>query len=673
MEKKHRFKNIFKSGKNKEKKNKVKKKRNKNEYPLKRVLVLFSVTAFVAALVCAAATMSFTGDVIGGKAPESEHNIGQLNNKDETVYIYTDNSGKAQSAVVNAYLKNNQEQPEIRDRTELKNIINVDELKNPPTDNKDGTVTWKTNGKDVSYEGEGNVKELPVSVDVRYFLNGREIEPDMVEGVSGYLEIQLSYKSTETAYVNGKNVNVPYFATSMVTFENELTHIKVSSGKVIKDGSSSVVLCTAMPGASSIIGPGADLGYSDIVTISGTASDFSENQIVTTCSGDALTLIDNESVANMNMDDVVDWLGEASKETLADSKKTAYAMRFASSNVAPKAVDVTHKIKDKTEELSEKMPETLKKIRKATGQVAAKADVATYTLNQIEKKLNKHEKTTKKDYELAKKEVKNSISELKDKVKLSKLKEEAVLDAFVEAGTVTEGDSVYNAFQDSINNLDAILKELDENGISSKVNKLIKITDTSEKLLQEIYNMLNKNSWLKNEIKSKRINKYLTSRELYIFKKYIKAIKNSEGKYESVLDVTSSLPYRSKELYNVLDKLLKQKNKKSLVGYTKTIAEAMRDVDQNTIRLAELFGSATSSSERITQQMDEIYTDYICDLTQRYDTNIRGITERINVLKQAEEQASVYSGLSEDMEGTSLYMIFTPIGAEKNSIADLLK
>ena len=57
-------------------------------------------------------------------------------------------------------------------------------------------LTWDTNGADIYYQGTTE-KELPVSVKLTYYLDGKKISPSELKGKSGHLKIKLIIQITQ--------------------------------------------------------------------------------------------------------------------------------------------------------------------------------------------------------------------------------------------------------------------------------------------------------------------------------------------------------------------------------------------------------------------------------------------------------------------------------------------
>ncbi|WP_024866449.1 hypothetical protein [Butyrivibrio sp. FCS014] len=184
-----------------------------------------------------------TNSLLGSVANES--------GKVETVYVTADANGAVNDVIVSEWLKNAEASPELSDKTELKNIVNVkgDETF---TDNGDGTVTWEAGGSDIYYQGTTD-KELPVKMNITYTLDGKEIAPEDLAGKSGKVTIRFEYENNakQTVDVDGKNYDVytPFAMVSGMMLDAEkFTNVEISNGKVISDGGNYIVMGVAVPG-----------------------------------------------------------------------------------------------------------------------------------------------------------------------------------------------------------------------------------------------------------------------------------------------------------------------------------------------------------------------------------------------------------------------------------------
>lgn len=171
--------------------------------------------------------------------------------KDETVYIVTDASGNPTNITVNDQLKNKDGKASLVDKTDLKDIVNVNG-DGSYKENDDGTITWETGSADVYYQGTTD-KTLPVTVSLSYQLDGKDIRPEDLAGKSGHVKIRFDYKNTATVKekVGDKeeDVTVPFAMISGAILPmNKFTNVSVTNGKIMGDGQNNIVVGMAFPG-----------------------------------------------------------------------------------------------------------------------------------------------------------------------------------------------------------------------------------------------------------------------------------------------------------------------------------------------------------------------------------------------------------------------------------------
>ena len=171
--------------------------------------------------------------------------------KEETVYVNADATGNSDEVTVSDWLKNSGSvSGNLTDESILKEIKNV---KGDETFTENGDqLTWNTAGEDIYYQGTTD-KELPVSVKLTYFLDGKEVKPDELKGKSGHLKIQVQYtnneKKTVTVDAKEEEVYTPFIMMTGMILPNEtFSNVTIDNGKVISDGSRNIVVGFGMPG-----------------------------------------------------------------------------------------------------------------------------------------------------------------------------------------------------------------------------------------------------------------------------------------------------------------------------------------------------------------------------------------------------------------------------------------
>ena len=240
------------------------------------------------------------------------------NQKEETVYVVSDASGKQQKVIVSEWLKNPENATELTDATDLKDVKNVkgDETF---TEGADGSLTWQAEGKDIYYQGTTE-KELPVEMKITYTLDGKEIAPEELAGKSGKVTIRMDYtnKQKVKTEVNGKTeeVYVPFTAITGMILSNKFDNVEVTNGKLISDGKNQVVVGVAMPGLNESLKIAdmdldTKLEIPDYVEVSADVKDFSLDMTLTMIMSDVLSDL---KLGDMDLTDETEALKSAVNE-----------------------------------------------------------------------------------------------------------------------------------------------------------------------------------------------------------------------------------------------------------------------------------------------------------------------------------------------------------------------
>ena len=176
--------------------------------------------------------------------------------KEETVYVNADANGAVKLITVSDWLKNAGTTESLKDVSELDGIKNI---KGEETFSESGdNLTWDTNGADIYYQGTTE-KELPVSVKLTYYLDGKKISPSELKGKSGHLKIKIDYTNNTKKSVNvsGKSeeLSSPFvMMTGMILPNETFSNVAIDNGKVVSDGNRNIVLGFAVPGMKESLG-----------------------------------------------------------------------------------------------------------------------------------------------------------------------------------------------------------------------------------------------------------------------------------------------------------------------------------------------------------------------------------------------------------------------------------
>lgn len=250
--------------------------------------------------------------------------------KTETVYSVLNSDGSISDTIVSSWLH---DEDGINNIKETLNLTDVKNIKSNEKPSKDGnTYTWNAKGNDVYYEGTAT-KQLPVSVKIRYELDGQEMSAKDIEGKSGHLKLTISFTNnySEVKNINGKSIVIhpSYLAGGMLNMSTgNFSNVKCESGKIVNDGTNEMLAFANIPGLNETLkSAGLDkvnnqLGISDDVTVEADVNDFDLGSIMVGMTNEidlASELGDIGSVSELT--DGIDQLIEADNQLIDGSKQ----------------------------------------------------------------------------------------------------------------------------------------------------------------------------------------------------------------------------------------------------------------------------------------------------------------------------------------------------------------
>lgn len=249
--------------------------------------------------------------------------------KTETVYSVLNSDGSISDTIVSSWLHDEDGINNIKETLNLKDVKNIKSNEKP---SKDGnTYTWNAKGNDVYYEGTAT-KQLPVSVKIRYELDGQEISANDIQGKSGHLKLTISFTNnySEVKNINGKSIVIhpSYLAGGMLNMSTgKFSNVKCESGKIVNDGTNEMLAFANIPGLNETLSSaGLDkvnnqLGISDDVTVEADVNDFDLGSIMVGMTNEidlASELGEIGSVSELT--DGIDQLIEADNQLIDGSK-----------------------------------------------------------------------------------------------------------------------------------------------------------------------------------------------------------------------------------------------------------------------------------------------------------------------------------------------------------------
>lgn len=250
--------------------------------------------------------------------------------KTETVYSVLNSDGSISDTIVSSWLH---DEDGINNIKETLNLTDVKNIKSNEKPSKDGnTYTWNAKGNDVYYEGTAT-KQLPVSVKIRYELDGQEMSAKDMEGKSGHLKLMISFTNnySQVKNINGKSIVIhpSYLAGGMLNMSTgKFSNVKCESGKIVNDGTNEMLAFANIPGLNETLrSAGLDkvnnqLGISDDVTVEADVNNFDLGSIMVGMTNEidlASELGDIGSVSELT--DGIDQLIEADNQLIDGSKQ----------------------------------------------------------------------------------------------------------------------------------------------------------------------------------------------------------------------------------------------------------------------------------------------------------------------------------------------------------------
>ncbi|MGN0312481.1 MAG: hypothetical protein ACI4CC_06860 [Lachnospiraceae bacterium] len=327
--------------------------RNKSIKLSKKLAAVILCAAMTCGLLAGCGTSNSTSSTASGNATATTQTTVKNTSsgsgtaeKTETVYVTADPNGNVQEITVSDWLKNPDNYTTLNDTTTLQDVVAI---KGSDEFSQNGSnISFTANGNDVYYRGSvPSGTTLPVSVNITYTLNGKEISADALEGATGHLGVHVEYvnNTTYTATIDGesKDIHVPFLATTMMLLSSDKAqNLEIDNGKILENGDSNIVVGYGFPGLNDSFGLDEGGVFTDTVDFEADVTDYSADMM--------MTFVTSEVFASSDLDEAVDF------ETVSESLQEVTDLSIKDINDVHSVEDledVVDDLKDSCNELND--------------------------------------------------------------------------------------------------------------------------------------------------------------------------------------------------------------------------------------------------------------------------------------------------------------------------------
>lgn len=230
--------------------------------------------------------------------------------KDESVYVKADASGRPTEKTVEVVLKKIEGADPIEDRSNLREIKNT-EGNEEYSEAGEGRYLWQNNGEDIHYKGKSD-EELPVNVRITYYLEGQEVSAEQIAGKTGKVKIRFDYENS---------TNVPFMVLSATMLPADVfSDVEVTNGRLMDLGDQKAVIGFAFPGLMDTLKlvdyePTEEIELPEYVEIEARAEDFALDFTASVVSTGLFEDLEDKDLEDLDkLPDDMDELTDASTE-----------------------------------------------------------------------------------------------------------------------------------------------------------------------------------------------------------------------------------------------------------------------------------------------------------------------------------------------------------------------
>lgn len=534
--------------------------------------------------------------------------------KTETVYSVLNSDGSISDTIVSSWLH---DEDGINNIKETLNLTDVKNIKSNEKPSKDGnTYTWNAKGNDVYYEGTGT-KQLPVSVKLRYELDGQEMSAKDMEGKSGHLKLTISFTNnySQIKNINGKSIVIhpSYLAGGMLNMSTgKFSNVKCESGKIVNDGTNEMLAFANIPGLNETLrSAGLDkvnnqLGISDDVTVEADVNNFDLGSIMVGMTNEIdLASELNEIGSVSELTDGIDQLIEADDQLIDGSKQLYDGTTQLKEGIAPlsSAYPQIETLTNAFDQLHDGTTTLSTGLNQYTAGVDQLAIVSQnlYSiqtgLNNADSQLNNQETTTKLGKLVAGvTKVNKAISLMNNQLNESKLTQENIQ---ILKDAISESNAEIGKLEEALKNANADLVKLGGENKDCKGGEIKAAKDALNELGSLKAGLTNVMTGIGADIQGASVEIQTQKQtEITSVQNSIDALQNA---LNSLSDTEENASARS-ELQTQINKLTSYKNSLST---STTLNQYLEDLGKQADNLKEIVNSSSTVLDKVESSYNE--------------------------------------------------------------------
>lgn len=223
--------------------------------------------------------------------------------REETVYGLLNANGSANQIIVTEHIQKDKDIKSLEVTSNLEDVSLL--MDSVDFKEQNGSLSFTTDESDIYYRGISS-ETLPVTTEITYELDGKEVQSKDLAGQSGHLKMTIKQTNNEkrTIEFNGESADVylPFESAIVVNMDNQkFENVTSDYGVIVDDGALKILTAVLTPGLEASFEEFDSKYITDQVVLEAdvTAVELSEIYMTTVC-----------KLPNIDVDQVLDELSD---------------------------------------------------------------------------------------------------------------------------------------------------------------------------------------------------------------------------------------------------------------------------------------------------------------------------------------------------------------------------